>query len=146
MDVDNILAVFVRTAMFACIIYTFIGLYYLDWFLFADIPAVEVGLVDFECHSLLETDLTTDWYYQQCLLDREGTYLTMYEHGVLMFRVMQAMFVLLVGVLVGTSLSLIHFIKVLYKIDWVTATFKFRLGKLDAEHARNVWKNYPKIK
>ena len=145
MDVDNIMLVSFRTLCFIGIIYASITLYNADW-LFVDIPAGEDVFVDFECSSLLENDLTTDWYYQQCLSDKEGAQQTMYDHIVLLFRAIQAISVLAVCGSAGMTLFLIHFIKLLYKTDWVTATFKFRFGKIDAEHARNVYKNYPRTK
>ena len=85
MDVDNIMLVSFRTLCFIGIIYASITLYNADW-LFVDIPAGEDVFVDFECSSLLENDLTTDWYYQQCLSDKDGTQQTMYDHIVLLFR------------------------------------------------------------
>ena len=138
MDEDNMFLVSFRTMFIVLMICSSIFIYSPILLLF-NIPAYEINEVnDFECDDLLETDLYAHLYYQECLLDKEGTAKTIYDHLILLLGVIQVALVAIPCAFFGFSLIFIHRIKLLNKTNWITATTRFKFGKVDPDHARKI--------
>lgn len=136
MHQDNIFLISARTIFIGLLIISIIPLFNING-LFVNMPVFEYKNIDFECDVLLESDLVTDLYYQDCLLDKD-TLIKQYDEITLFIVGLQILMIIIPSMLFGFFLFFVHRIKLLYKTDWITAATKFKFGGVDPEHGRKI--------